>query len=211
MFIPKAFEQNNTDCLINLIREYPFATLITVSEVEGIEANQIPLLFTQDEDKKYLQGHIAKANSLWKSVKNGSEVLVIFNGPNGYISPNYYPTKHETGKAVPTWNYVTVHVRGRLSFIHDTDWNKEMIDRLTVEHEASQKTPWTLNDAPEGYIEKMLQAIIGVKVEITSIVGKWKLSQNQPEKNRNGVIKGLLGQDQSNASVMASWVCVAKQ
>ncbi|MCX4029302.1 FMN-binding negative transcriptional regulator [Endozoicomonas sp. SM1973] len=211
MFIPKAFEQNDTESLIGLMREYPFATLITVSEAEGIEANPMPLSFIQDEDKQYLQGHIAKANSLWKSVNNGSEVLVVFNGPNGYISPNYYPTKQETGKAVPTWNYVTVHVSGRLSFIHDADWNRAMIDRLTVEHEAAQKTPWTLNDAPEGYIERMLQAIIGVNVEIFSIIGKWKLSQNQSEKNRNGVINGLLGQEQCDANVMASWVNAAKQ
>ncbi|MDE1463841.1 FMN-binding negative transcriptional regulator [Spartinivicinus poritis] len=209
MFIPKVFEQNDTDSLINLIREYPFATLITISEAEGIEANPIPLSFTQDENKQYLQGHIAKANPLWKSVNNGSDVLVVFNGPNGYISPNYYPTKQETGKAVPTWNYVTVQVRGRLSFIHDADWNRAMIDRLTVEHEASQKNPWTLNDAPEGYIDKMLQAIVSVKVEIVSIIGKWKLSQNQSEKNRNGVINGL--SSQSNASVIASWVSAAKQ
>ena len=173
MFTPKVFKQNDTDCLISVIRDYPLATLITYSATEGIEANPIPFSLIQESDKHYLQGHIAKANPLWKKINNGSDILVVFNGPDYYISPNYYPTKKETGKAVPTWNYVTVHVRGKLSFIHDADWNRAVIDHLTREHEAKQEHPWTINDAPEGYIEKMTQAVVGLSIEVFSIDGKW--------------------------------------
>ena len=124
-------------------------------------------------------------------VKEGSEILLIFNGPNCYISPNYYPTKKETGKAVPTWNYVVVHVKGRISFIHDEKWVYSMIDSLTSIHESNQDIPWSMADAPETFIKKMLPAIVGIEISIDSIEGQWKLSQNQPQANKLGVVKGL--------------------
>ena len=190
MHIPKHFAQNDPEQLKDLIRTYPFATLITHSAA-GIEANHIPLLLAESDGKNVLQGHIAKANPLWKQVQSGAEVLVIFHGPNSYISPNYYPTKQEHGKVVPTWNYVTVHVKGAMNYIHDADWNREIITRLTDHHEAGQVTPWSVVDAPEAFTEKMLSAIVGLQIDIFSMVGKWKVSQNQPEQNKQGVVDGL--------------------
>ncbi len=190
MHIPRKFEQSDLVQCKELIDNYPFATLITHSE-SGLEANHIPFLLKQSKGKNVLQGHIAKVNNLWKSVKNEADVLVVFNGPNCYITPNHYPTKKEHGKAVPTWNYVTVHVKGIMSYIHDKEWNLNMINNLTHHQEANQPTPWSLSDAPGDYIQKMLPAIVGLEIEVLSIKGQWKVSQNQPEKNKQGVISGL--------------------
>ncbi|MEH6650174.1 MAG: FMN-binding negative transcriptional regulator [Motiliproteus sp.] len=190
MHIPKRFQQNDTVQLEGLIRDYPFATLVTQSQ-SGIDAHHLPVILTERQDNKILQAHIAKTNPIWKTTQDNCEVLVIFNGPNCYISPNHYPTKIETGKAVPTWNYVTVHVKGVISFTHDEDWLLAMVENLTAQHESSQATPWSTSDAPKGYIQKMLAAIVGLEIEITAITGQWKLSQNQPEKNRLGVVAGL--------------------
>jgi len=196
MHIPVKFQQNEDSQLKAIIREYPFATLITYSE-SGIEATHLPVVLVDVEGKTVIQAHIAKANKLWKSVKEGAEILLIFNGPNCYVSPNYYPTKKESGKAVPTWNYVVVHVKGVISFIHDEKWIYNMIDLLTKEHEAKQDVPWSITDAPETYINKMLPAIVGIEIAIDSIEGQWKLSQNQPDVNKLGVIQGLLEKGQA--------------
>ncbi len=190
MHTPRKFEQSDLVQCKKLIDNYPFATLITHSE-SGLEANHIPFFLNQSEGKNVLQGHIAKANNLWKNLKDKSDVLVVFNGPNCYITPNHYPTKKEHGKAVPTWNYVTVHVRGIMSYITDKQWNLDMINNLTHQHEANQSDPWSTTDAPDDYIQKMLSAIIGLKIDVLSIKGQWKVSQNQPERNKQGVISGL--------------------
>ena len=191
MHIPSKFKQNEQSQLISIMREYPFATLVTHS-TSGIEATHLPVVFVEAEGKYSIQAHIAKANKIWKSVEEGAEILLIFNGPNCYVSPNYYPTKKETGKAVPTWNYVVVHVKGSISFIHDEKWIYNMIDSLTKEHESKQDLPWSISDAPETYINKMLSAIVGIEIAVDSIEGQWKLSQNQPEVNKLGVIQRLL-------------------
>jgi transcriptional regulator len=203
MHIPSKFKQNEESILLEIIREYPFATLITNTE-SGIDATHFPVIIANKEGKNSIQAHIAKANKIWESVKNGAEVLLVFNGPNCYISPNYYPTKVETGKAVPTWNYVVVHVKGRISFIHDEKWIYNMIDSLTNEHESTQKIPWSISDAPESYINKMLPAIVGIEVSIDSIEGQWKLSQNQPDINKFGVIKGLLDKGELKVSELVN-------
>lgn len=190
MHIPSKFKQKDESQLKEVIREYPFATLITQSE-SGIEATHFPVILNSVEGKDIIQAHIAKANKIWEMVKEGSEILLIFNGPNCYISPNYYPTKKESGKAVPTWNYVVVHVKGRISFVHDEKWIYNMIDSLTSIHESNQEIPWSITDAPDAFIKKMLPAIVGIEISIDSIEGQWKLSQNQPEVNKFGVVKGL--------------------
>jgi transcriptional regulator len=191
MHIPSKFKQHEENQLIEIMREYPFATLVTLSE-SGIEATHLPVILNKVDGKNIVQAHISKANKIWESVKEGSEILLIFNGPNCYISPNYYPTKQESGKAVPTWNYVVVHVKGTISFIHDEKWIYHMIDSLTQEHESKQDFPWSISDAPDTYINRMLPAIVGIEISIDSIEGQWKLSQNQPEVNQFGVIQGLL-------------------
>ena len=190
MYVPKSFEQQDQTQLIDIINNYAFATLVTYSD-SGIEANHLPMFIKQVNGSQVLQGHIAKSNPLWKNVNEHSEVLVIFQGPNAYISPNYYPTKHETGKAVPTWNYISVHVKGTISYISDDNWKMAMLHKLTDQHEVEQLKPWSIDDAPKSYIDKMLSAIVGLEIHIGSIQGKWKISQNQPAINQQGVISGL--------------------
>lgn len=205
MHIPKIFQKNDHGQIEKLIREYPFATLVTHSD-SGVDANHLPVIFTEVSGKKIIQAHIAKVNPLWKEVSDGSEVLLIFNGPNCYVSPNYYPTKKETGKAVPTWNYVVAHVRGVMSYKQDKVWLKQMIDNLTSQHEANQEIPWATSDAPQDYIQRMLSAIVGLEIEITSITSQWKLSQNQPEKNKLGVVNGLSSEKESEYLKIATLV-----
>jgi len=198
MHIPSKFKQKNDNQLKNIIKEYSFATLVTYSQ-SGIDATHLPVILRNIEGKDVIQAHIAKANKLWQSVKSGSKVLLIFNGPNCYISPNYYPTKKDSGKAVPTWNYVAVHVKGNISFIHDEQWLRNMIDSLTDMHESNQEVPWSISDAPDSYIKKMLSAIVGIEISIDSIDGQWKLSQNQPDINKLGVVQALQNSSDTDA------------
>ncbi|KOO04475.1 FMN-binding negative transcriptional regulator [Vibrio nereis] len=205
MYIPRKFRQENIEQLVALMQQYPFATLVTHSN-EGIDATHLPVMFKQVGERFVLKAHIAKANSLWKEVLSGSEVLVIFNGPNCYISPNHYPTKAEHGKAVPTWNYAVAHVKGTISFIHDPDWIHTAIEELTAEHESQSMKPWSMSDAPDEFIQKLLLAVVGVEIEISSITGQWKLSQNQPDVNKQGVIEGLSSLGDPASQSVASMV-----
>jgi transcriptional regulator len=205
MHIPKRFLQDDITKLKGMMAAHSFATFITQNESE-IEANHMPLVLNKSANKDVLQGHIAKVNPLWKSLKDKSEVLIIFNGPNCYISPNYYPTKKENGKVVPTWNYVSVHVKGIVSFIHDKQWILSMLNNLTDHYEANQPVPWSVSDAPQAYINKMLSAIVGLEIEIVSITGKWKISQDKIEVNMKGIIEGLSQETGSNANKIAKLV-----
>ena len=205
MYIPKRFLQDDIHKLKGMMASYSFATFITQNGAE-IEANHMPLILNKSAERDVLQGHIAKANPMWKNLKDKSEVLIIFNGPNCYISPNYYPTKIENGKVVPTWNYVSVHVKGIVSFIHDEQWVLTMLNNLTEHYEANQPVPWSLSDAPQAYIDKMLSAIVGLEIDIVSITGKWKVSQDKTEANQKGVIEGLSKEADSNAQNIAKLV-----
>jgi transcriptional regulator len=205
MHIPKIFEQTDINQLENLIVNYPFASLVTHSE-SGLDVNHIPLFLDKSTYKNVLQGHIAKSNPLWKTLKDKSEVLVVFHGPNCYVSPNYYPTKKENGRAVPTWNYVAVHVKGCLSYCYDTEFKLEILNNLTFQHEQKQSKPWSINDAPEEYIERMLPAIVGLKIEVSEIIGQSKISQNQPKVNQQGVIDGLSATKQEAAFAIADLI-----
>jgi transcriptional regulator len=205
MHTPKVFQQNDSIHLQDIIVNYPFATLIIHSE-NGIEVNHIPFFLDKSNGKCVLQGHIAKANPLSETVNTQAEVVLIFHGPNCYISPNFYPTKKENGKAVPTWNYIAVHVRGVMTYRFDEDFKLTMLDNLTQQHEATQATPWSIYDTPEQYLEHMLPAIVGLEIQITSITGQWKVSQNQPEVNKQGIVKGLNKTQISDAHKIAMLV-----
>ena len=184
MYTPKHFEETRIDVLHGLIRAYPFATLVARAG-DGLAANHLPFELVDG----VLHGHVARGNELVQM--DGAEVLLIFHGPDGYISPNWYPSKHETGREVPTWNYAVVHVHGRLRVIDDAAWLRRLLETLTDHHEADQPQPWKVSDAPEDHIEKSLQAIIGLEVVVERIEGKLKLSQNHPARNRAGVVAGL--------------------
>ena len=194
MYIPKHFAVDDPHVLAALVQAHPLATIISTQGGQ-VNANHIPLILSAKEQAQILQGHIAKVNSLWRDVDDDSEVLVIFQGPDGYISPNWYPSKQEHGKVVPTWNYATVHVRGRIRFIEDQAWKLSFLNQLTDQHENKQAKPWSVSDAPVDYTGRLLEAIVGLEISVDSIEGKYKLSQNQSPLNYQGVIEGLQTQD----------------
>jgi transcriptional regulator len=205
MHIPLKFRQENTEKILELIQNYPFATLVLYS-IQGVDAIHLPMLLKQKGEKLFLQGHIAKTNKIWESADENKDALVIFNGENCYISPNYYPTKAEHGKAVPTWNYRVVHIRGKISFKFEASWLYQQVSELSDRQELTLDNPWKVTDAPEDYIYKMLNAIVGIEIEVETMEGQWKLSQNQPELNRQGVIEGLFSQEDATSQKMAALV-----
>lgn len=184
MYTPSSFRETRSEVLHGLIHDCAFATVVTVG-AGGIDANHLPFELVDGK----LHGHVARGNELAK--RDGAEVLVIFHGAQGYISPNWYPSKHVTGREVPTWNYAVVHVHGRLRVIDDGAWLRVLLERLTDRHEANQPQPWHVSDAPQDHIETSLRAIVGIEIDIERIEGKFKLSQNHPAANRQGVIEGL--------------------
>lgn len=197
MYLPEHFKEKREEVLHGLIRDCPFATIVA-NTVDGLAANHLP--FEQVDGA--LHGHVARGNELVQL--DGAEVLVIFHGPDGYISPNWYPTKQETQREVPTWNYAVAHVHGRLKVVEDAAWLRGLLERLTGRHEANEPQPWRVDDAPEDHVEKLLRGIVGIEVAIKRIEGKFKLSQNHPERNRLGVIAGLRRRDGDGDAELAA-------
>ncbi len=190
MYIPKHFAEHDIAEMHALIRAHPLAMLVSHGP-DGLDANHIPLLLADAEPFGTLQGHIARANPLWKAGNVAGEVLVVFQGEESYISPSGYATKAEHGKVVPTWNYAAVHAYGELRVIDDPHWIFAQISALTAAHEASLPQPWAVTDAPADYIEQMLGAIIGIEITMTRLLGKWKVSQNQPAANQASLIAAM--------------------
>jgi len=181
MYIPDHFREDRPEVLRDAVRHIGFATLVT----EGLEANHLTMLL----EGNVLRGHVARANPVWK--KGDGDALAVFLGPHAYISPNWYPSKAETGKAVPTWNYIAVHARGRMRWIDDAEWLRAHVGQLSATHEAGRDVPWMISDAPAGYIDSMLRGIVGFELSIQMLEGKWKLSQNRDEADRAGTREGL--------------------
>ncbi len=178
MYQPSYHREDRLEIQHDLIRAYPLGNLVTMGR-DGLVANPVPfLLDAAAAPKGVLKAHIARANPLWRDYDPAYEALVIFHGPQCYVSPNFYASKKETGKVVPTWNYVTVHAYGRLKPIEEKSWLLDQIRALTALREAEQPVPWTIEDAPADFIATMLNAIVGIEIEISRIEGKWKLSQN---------------------------------
>lgn len=211
MYVPAQFEESKIEVLHDLIVTHPLATLVTMSS-NGINANHIPLHLVKEEGHYgTLQGHVARANSVWSDLVNDVEALIIFQGPSSYITPSWYPTKQEHGKVVPTWNYVTVHAYGKLRVIDDLVWVKSQLELLTAQQEASFNKPWAVSDAPIEFTDGMIGAIVGIEILITKLTGKWKVSQNQPTLNQVGVVQGLESIGTSEAKEMATLVEKASQ
>jgi len=204
MYVPSHFEESGIEVLHELIRACPFATLVTMSS-GGINANHIPLHLSR-ESGQYgtLRGHVARSNPVWIDLVSDIEALTIFQGPDSYITPSWYPTKQEHGKVVPTWNYAVVHAYGALRIIDDPVWLRNQLEILVAQHEAKFNKPWAITDAPREYTDHMIGAIVGIEIEITKLSGKWKVSQNQPAQNQEGVIKGLKDFDSTDASEVAT-------
>ena len=189
MYLPKHFLVEDQTVLAQLISEYPLATI--VANLDGhFEINHLPLMLSVDKTKLY--GHVARMNPLVKVANSSSaSVTAIFNGPNAYVTPSWYPSKQESGKVVPTWNYAAVHAEGSLKLIDDAQWLRSHVSQMTNLHEPTYQSTWKLDDAPEEYVQLMLKAIIGIEIEISSLVGKFKLSQNRPAQDYDAVVEQL--------------------
>jgi transcriptional regulator len=191
MYVPEHFREARVEVLQGLVDRHPLATLVAVTD-EGLVANHIPMRTRLEEGGGgWLRGHIARGNSLWRKLKSDAPALAIFMGSDQYISPNWYPAKREHGKVVPTWNYATVHIHGTIRFIDDAAWLREFVTGLTDVHEQGRANRWQVSDAPADYINANLRAIVGFEIAISSVVGKFKGSQNRSMADREGVRAGL--------------------
>lgn len=206
MYLPRHFEETRTGVLHQLIAARPLATLVTLSS-RGLEANAIPLRLRHDGSAfGTLVGHVAHSNPLWRDVDASVHALAVFHGPQAYVTPSWYATKRETGKVVPTWNYVEVQARGPLRTVDDPAWLCAMLHELTAQQESARAEPWSMDDAPRDYVDGLLRAIVGIEIPIVQLAGKWKVSQNQPEANRAGVIAGLAAGGDTDGMALAGLV-----
>lgn len=206
MYIPKHFDEPRVEVLHELMRARPLSTLVTFSS-GGLNANHIPLhLSAEPSPFGTLRGHVARANPIWSDLARDVEALVVFHGPDVYITPSWYPTKAETGKVVPTWNYVVAHAHGTLSVIDDASWLRAHLEALTAHNEAAFPKPWSLSDAPHEFTERLIGAVVGIEIVITRLAGKWKTSQNQPPQNQAGVIHGLRVSGSADALEMGTLI-----
>lgn len=217
MYLPAHFEESRTEVLHDLVRSHPLGLLITLGP-SGLQANPVPFMLETDPSTgaATLRAHVARANPVWREAREDVESLVVFQGPQAYISPSHYATKAQTGKVVPTWNYVVVQARGTLRVVDDAPWLHALVTRLTERHEASRAAPWAVSDAPDDYIATMLRAIVGIEIPLTALTGKWKVSQNRHAEDREGVARGLRDRaattadaDAAQAEAMADWVARA--
>jgi transcriptional regulator len=184
MYVPPHFEVSNPTVLHDLIARHPLGLIVTHSE-SGLNANHIPFEFESGNSTHgILRAHVARNNPIWQLSTNGDEVLVVFQADDAYISPNWYPSKHETHQQVPTWNYRVVHAYGKITIHDDEKYVRALVGRLTKKHEASQPKPWKMSDAPRDYMDMMVKSIVGMEIEITRIIGKFKLSQNRENRDR---------------------------
>lgn len=206
MYVPQHFEENDPAVLHALLRAYPFGTWITAVDGELV-ANHLPFLLDAERgDRGVLRGHVARANPAWRALKAGLPSMVIFQGADSYITPSWYASKAEHGKVVPTWNYAVVHAHGEARAIEDRDWLLALLSNLTTRHEADRRAPWHLSDAPQSYVDSLLNAIVGIELPVTKLVGKWKTSQNRTSADRRGVIAGLQDRGDAVAHDMAALV-----
>lgn len=190
MYCPSLFREDRLEALHAFIRSHPLGLLISHGST-GLVANLLPfVLKTGDSERGVLQAHMARANPQWREL-DGQAVLVVFRGPDAYVSPSLYATKKETGKVVPTWNYAMVQVRGKFRLRDQSGWLTDQLNTLVTAQEASRAHPWSVADAPSDYIEAQKKAIVGLEIEIAVLEGKWKVSQNQPEANRRSVVAGF--------------------
>ncbi|MFM0632029.1 FMN-binding negative transcriptional regulator [Paraburkholderia xenovorans] len=195
MYMPAHFEENRPEVLHRLIAEQPFGALIT-NGPNGLDANHVPFEFdvpsAAGETRGILRAHVARANPVWQEAAANPDALVIFQGPAAYISPNWYPSKHEAHRQVPTYNYMVVHAHGRIVVRDEESFVRGLVARLTRKMEAGEPVPWKMGDAPTDFISQMLGAIVGIEIEVTRLVGKWKLGQNKVAADRRGAAETLL-------------------
>jgi transcriptional regulator len=212
MYQPAHFIEQDAEALLAVMQAAPLATLIRAGA--ALEADLLPLEVDRVDGGWRLVGHVARANPLWREA-DGAEVLVLFHGAQAYVSPNWYPSKAQHGKMVPTWNYSVVQARGRLRAIDDPAWLRSFLTRLTDRHESARAMPWHVSDAPADYIAATLRGIVGIEIEVSALEGKFKLSQNRSAEDRTGIVLGLESdaalQRQPEADALAQAMQAAEQ
>lgn len=192
MYLPRQYEETRPEALHDVLTRHPLGMLVTHGG-QGLDANHLPFeLDAGTGERGTLRAHVARANPVWQLVGDADEVLVVFRGEEAYISPNWYPSKQETHRQVPTWNYKVVHVHGRITVHDDEKYVRGVVARLTRRHEASQPCPWKMGDAPPEYVDAELRAIVGIEIAITRMVGKFKLSQREEDRDRIGAGQALV-------------------
>lgn len=203
MYDVGAFREQRIEVLHALIKAHPLATLVTHT-ANGLEANHIPMLIDPEPTPRgTLRGHVARASPLWRETDASKEVLAIFHGPQGYITPSWYPSKEQHGKVVPTWNYAVVHAYGPLKIYDDAEWLRDVVTRLTGSQESKRDVPWHVTDAPAGYVDAMLKAIVGIEIPLTRLQGKWKMSQNRLPEDKAGVVAALEASDDGASAALS--------
>lgn len=206
MYVPPHFEEGRDEELLGLIAARPLGALV-VNGPQGLDASHLPFLIDEAGGERKLLAHVARANPLWEEVVDGAEVLVIFRADDAYISPNWYPSKHEFHRQVPTWNYRVVHVHGRIHVRDDERFVRGVVARLTRTHErrAGSPKPWKMSDAPREFTDQMIANIVGIEIEVDRMVGKWKLGQNKEERDRLGAADALDQRGDAGVSAAMRW------
>ncbi|NML16033.1 FMN-binding negative transcriptional regulator [Azohydromonas caseinilytica] len=198
MYCPAAFREERLDVMHALMRAHPLATLVTAG-AGGLRVNLLPFSLAEDGGKGVLRAHLARANDQVAALREGAPALLVFQGPQAYVAPAWYPSKAEHGKVVPTWNYAAVEVRGTPRVIDDPSWVRAQIEALTAQQEQGRPDPWQVPDAPGAFIDGLLKVLVGVEIPIGHIEGKWKVSQNRSTADRQGVAQGLRREGVSEA------------
>jgi transcriptional regulator len=207
MYTPPAFRIDDRAEIHAMMRACRLATLVTAT-AEGLLATPLPLILAPEEGEfGVLHGHLARANPQWKAAAIG-EAMVLFNGPDAYVTPSWYETKRETGKVVPTWNYQAVHAYGPAEFFEDPERLLDAVTRLTNLHEGARAQPWAVDDAPPEFVKAQLRGIVGLRIPITRLEGKRKMSQNRPLADRVGVAEGLAASERPGDLAVAAMVPV---
>jgi transcriptional regulator len=206
MYLPQLFEEKRLDILHSFVRDHPFGALVVLS-ANGLEANHLPFeIDAASGPFGTLHCHVSRANPVWRNFSPDTEALAIFQGPNTYITPTWYPSKQETGKDVPTWNYIVVHARGPMRVIDDVHHVRAHLEKLVAKNEKGRPHPWQITDAPEDYVNKQLSLIVGIEIPLASLVGKWKLGQNRQMRDRHGMLQGLIEADTPETLAVAAEV-----
>lgn len=200
MYLPAMFREQRFDVLAALVRAHPLATLIANTS-DGLTADHVPMLLEGWEGHCRLRGHVSRSNPVWQQVPERAAVMALFSGAQHYVSPNLYPSKRDSGEVVPTWNYSVVHARGVIHWIQDPAWLRALVADLTDQQEHTQAQPWRISDAPAPFLERMLQAIVGFQIDVESLVGKFKASQNRSARDRAGVRAGFMAAGLSDETI----------
>lgn len=203
MYEPLHFRVEDREAAFRLVRENPLGLLISHGSDEII-ANPIPFLLEGEGEKLFLRAHVARPNPQWKALQASPQALLVFQGLGHYVTPEWYATKRESGKVVPTWNYMMVQFRGEASIREDSDFLHRQISALTAAHEGKRAAPWAVNDAPDAYIEAQMRGIVGIEIEVSHWSGKFKLSQNRNAEDRAGVIAGLSAEKDAAGPAMSA-------